>query len=232
MSGQDGRRRGVIPLLAAIVACLALALGAFAIWAGVPGTTPGLPATTGQAPTGDSEADAPLPAGPSADEDVGAADGAGDGTADADGSLSGQAGGSDQETVDASGNGPGAADAAGTPSAQDRLTRFSAFEDGRLLGSAQNGLGVRETWWVGLALEEAAAQALEQYMDAGDFRLVYAGRLDLLGRVWCCVVASPEGWGEVVIVDGRDTDASDEGDASCTVTVERLGGEDLAAQAQ
>ncbi len=106
---------------------------------------------------------------------------------------------------------------------------------GRLVETASGGLGVRATWEVGAGLEECAAAILGQYEGQGGVSLEHDGAVDLLGRVWGCVVASEEGWAELVLVDARasDEEGQDDGNGgtTCSVTLVRFGQEAVAQAA-
>lgn len=104
--------------------------------------------------------------------------------------------------------------------------------NGVLESTASGGLGVRARWRVGAPLPEAARSVVEQYRDAGSVDLAFDGYVDLFQKVWGCVVQGGEGWVEVVLVDergggseGGERDGG--GDGACSVTVVRLGGEDV-----
>lgn len=102
-------------------------------------------------------------------------------------------------------------------------------EQGRLSSTRGTPLGTVATWEVSVPFEECAASIVSQYRDAGEVSLEHDGYIDLLGRVWGCVVAHPDdGWSEVVIVrDGglNGWYGEDDGDDStCTVVVVRLDG--------
>lgn len=98
--------------------------------------------------------------------------------------------------------------------------------------AAVNPFGARARWEVAAPLGEVAELVLDEYREGGDYRLAYDGFLDLLGRVWGCVLTSrATGWVEVVVLDGRrgsdvfgeaDDDGA-EGRGPCVVTAIRLG---------
>jgi len=69
-------------------------------------------------------------------------------------------------------------------------------------------------------VEQVACHLLTSYRDAGDCALAHADYLDLLGRVWCCVVVG-DGWSEVCTVWG-----SSDGD-KCEVSVLHLDGQEV-----
>lgn len=102
-------------------------------------------------------------------------------------------------------------------------------ERGRLSSARSTPLGAVATWEVSVPFEECAASIVSQYRDVGEVSLEHDGYIDLLGRVWGCVVAHPDdGWSEVVIVrDGglNGWYGEDDGnDPTCTVVVVRLDG--------
>lgn len=78
---------------------------------------------------------------------------------------------------------------------------------------------MRASWEVEGDVDEVAEVVLEGYRDSGEVSLGHADYLDLFGRVWGCVVSSPQGWSEVAIADGRDAVDG----KGCTLTVVRLG---------
>ena len=106
----------------------------------------------------------------------------------------------------------------------DICSRTGVFE-----GSARNAFGARSRWAVGEDLERVGESIIGEYASDPALSLEYDGYLDLLGRVWACVVFSREGWVEYAVVDGRDGEErafAEDGVDGCEVTVVRLNGSD------
>lgn len=114
------------------------------------------------------------------------------------------------------------------PSDIEVTVPWVCMSQGTLVSWDKNGMGARATWELEVGHIEAAASLLEGYRQAGEVSLVYSGALDLLGRLWGCVVVSNDaGWAELAFADGRQAaeggGADGEGGSACVVTVVRLG---------
>ena len=135
--------------------------------------------------------------------------------------------------------GAGAGRASGTPASagdgadagvpgRDTSDLEVCRERGTLSSTRESPLGTVATWEVAAPLEECAASIVAQYRDAGEVSLEHDGYLDLLGRVWGCVVSHPDGWAEIAIVQDGGRNGwygEDDGDApSCTVSLVRMDG--------
>lgn len=81
--------------------------------------------------------------------------------------------------------------------------------------------GTSAVWSVSCGLQQASEQVLRYYQDAGGFDLVYDGYLDLVQKVWGCLVLSPQGWAEVAVVS--ETEEVSGGDEQCELTITRIG---------
>ncbi len=86
--------------------------------------------------------------------------------------------------------------------------------------------GSSATWELEGDVATSAALLLEDYEGLGTFRLAYDGYLDLLQRVWGCVVIEETGAVELALIDGRrDSDVfgeEDDGQSGCTLTLVQL----------
>ena len=105
-------------------------------------------------------------------------------------------------------------DGAGAVEQPDGLATTTGLRD---VAAAQDGVSVFAEEGT---VEQVACHLLTSYRDEGDCALAHADYLDLLGRVWCCVVVG-DGWSEVCTVWGSA------GGDKCEVSVLHLDGQEV-----
>ena len=129
----------------------------------------------------------------------------------------GAAAGDGSAVVSVGTGGPSAREDHGGAGAVEQPDGLAATTGLRDVTTAQDGVSVFTEEGT---VEQVACHLLTSYRDAGDCALAHADYLDLLGRVWCCVVVG-DGWSEVCTVWG-----SSDGD-KCEVSVLHLDGQEV-----